>query len=620
MPLNICVKHKLHLLLDFAKRPDIQWLAIVFLSFVVMLCQFYRRLIVPVNTPVPLLTVLADSTLLTLPMLWIHRRWIWTYWLVLTALAVYMIANILYACSYFSLMSISTMCMWGNVDKMVIEGAMDYATMGDLAFIAVPIVTATIWLAYYRRRIKSFGHTRKSRTMYIILAVIVVALAQIKGTIVYRQSYAGRNGEVGSFAVSMYDKIAGHGLSRSEYFDINGLPPFIIYLAYENLTNGMLSGKEHEIINKYISSRTNHIKYDKINNSKLSPPNFILIIVESLETWAIDYEQNGQYAMPFIHSLSLQARNDSDNTLFYPNILSQVSIGHSADGQLIIMSGILPLKEEVAANQYCSNTYPTIFRAFKKEYKDSKTFEITCDEGRMWHQGITYHGYGFEKYYGLESFDKDKRLNWFKRDKPMFDLALSTIQKSPEKYACMLVTLELHQPYSDTYTSGTWIDHAVGLTTESRTYLAKAANTDRNIRDFVEGLKRIGRYENTMIVITGDHLAYGMPEDKRLTQERKSPHYLPLIVLNSPVMSQYNKQIAGQVDIYPTLLDILGIENYGWRGVGHSLLRPGHPNAAINCEGHVVGRPNADTLRQLEDAWRMSQLIIRSNYFASHLP
>lgn len=61
MPLNICIKHKLHLLLNFAKRPDIQWLAIVFLSFVVMLCQFYRRLIVPVNTPVPLLTVLADS-------------------------------------------------------------------------------------------------------------------------------------------------------------------------------------------------------------------------------------------------------------------------------------------------------------------------------------------------------------------------------------------------------------------------------------------------------------------------------------------------------------------------------------------------------------------------------
>ena len=43
--------------------------------------------------------------------------------------------------------------------------------------------------------------------------------------------------------------------------------------------------------------------------------------------------------------------------------------------------------------------------------------------------------------------------------------------------------------------------------------------------------------------------------------------FTPLIVLNSPVHLRYEK-VMGQVDLYPTLLDLLGADDYPWRGLG----------------------------------------------------
>ncbi len=614
------IKQALVSFFSFIKqRPDIQWLAIVYLSFVIIFWQFNRRLIVPVESPVNFFIVFADSALVTLPMLWIRKRWLWSFWVVLSVLSLYFIANTLYACTYYSLMSLSTLCMWGNLDKMVIESAVSSLSLSDVSYILIFLSTLALWFCRYRHKIKKFNYSRKIRVAWVVFTVVLIALAQIKSTITYRQKYAERNGDETGFVGSMVDKIAGKNIARHEYFDVNGLFPYLGFLVHEYFSNGMVSEKDYQLMTEYINGMPDSATFDKLADS-IPPCNFILIVVESLESWAIDYSQNGKYAMPYLHSLAAQSQCDSCNVFYSPNLLSQVSVGHSSDGQMIILTGVLPLRNDVAAGQFYDNDYPTIFRAIEKKYNTKKPFEITCDDAKMWNQGHTYIGYGFEKLYGWTSFDPEEKLDWYNRDKPMFNMALDKISKSPEQYACMLVTLELHQPYDGPYKSNTWIDAADNLSVEARNYLAKAANTDRSIKEFIEGLKRIGRYENTVIAITGDHYSYGMPNEKRVAEERNTPHYLPLVVLNSPLGSQYNEQIGGQIDIYPTLLDILGVEDYGWRGVGHSLLRPGHPNAALNCEGQMVGLSDEKVHNELEEAWKMSQIIIRSNYFATHLP
>lgn len=89
--------------------------------------------------------------------------------------------------------------------------------------------------------------------------------------------------------------------------------------------------------------------------------------------------------------------------------------------------------------------------------------------------------------------------------------------------------------------------------------------TDEAIGKFVEYLKTRPEYERTMVVITGDH--EGLADHRKELCHTKAgkgiipgDEFTPFIVLNSPVPMHYLK-VMRQIDIYPTLLNLLGLEN-----------------------------------------------------------
>lgn len=49
-------------------------------------------------------------------------------------------------------------------------------------------------------------------------------------------------------------------------------------------------------------------------------------------------------------------------------------------------------------------------------------------------------------------------------------------------------------------------------------------------------------------------------------------------------------KVLGQVDIYPTLLNLLGLDEYQWKGQGNSVFSPHKPPFAIvTMTGEIVG-------------------------------
>ena len=80
---------------------------------------------------------------------------------------------------------------------------------------------------------------------------------------------------------------------------------------------------------------------------------------------------------------------------------------------------------------------------------------------------------------------------------------------------------------------------------------------------------------------------------------------------------RYNK-VMGQIDVYPTLLDMLKLTDYQWYGLGYSILNPAKPGVAIDPHGKMYGDTTGISdkmLRHLSDAWNVSDEIIRYNYF-----
>lgn len=146
--------------------------------------------------------------------------------------------------------------------------------------------------------------------------------------------------------------------------------------------------------------------------------------------------------------------------------------------------------------------------------------------------------------------------------------------------------------------------------------------TDRAIGKFVEFLRSRPEYAHTLIVITGDH--EGLASDrapicatevgKKIVSDKQ---FTPFIVINSPVGLKYNK-VMGQIDMYPTVLNLMRLDNYKWKGIGQSILDPDKVPFAVGSHMNEEGdmdRVPAEVLARAERAYEISDLMIRFDYW-----
>ena len=94
--------------------------------------------------------------------------------------------------------------------------------------------------------------------------------------------------------------------------------------------------------------------------------------------------------------------------------------------------------------------------------------------------------------------------------------------------------------------------------------------------------------------------------------------FTPLIILNSPISGRYD-DVMGQIDIYPTLLQLMGLDDYEWKGMGQSIFEKGKPAYAISSMTNSVTGDSSDidfrVKNNIEAARKISDKIISKDYF-----
>ncbi|MCC8144270.1 MAG: sulfatase-like hydrolase/transferase [Tannerellaceae bacterium] len=138
----------------------------------------------------------------------------------------------------------------------------------------------------------------------------------------------------------------------------------------------------------------------------------------------------------------------------------------------------------------------------------------------------------------------------------------------------------------------------------------------------MDSLKKQGRYENTMIVITGDHEGLAdYRDDLCKTKEGygvvSAEQFVPLVILNAPIGMRYDK-VMGQVDIYPTILSLMGLTHYEWQGLGCSILNSNKKQFAVDPRLNIIGDTAGSSSEEAvfaKNAWSISDQLIRYDYF-----
>ncbi len=336
-----------------------------------------------------------------------------------------------------------------------------------------------------------------------------------------------------------------------------------------------LSEKDLHKINDYIISSQDNLTY----NSIINPENIIFILVESYMSFVSDITINGVEVTPFLNSL----QRDS-SVYFNRHMQENVTIGESSDGQFIYLTGLLPLRSQITISKAKDNKLPGL-----PKFLNRKSRMIIPTIASMWRQDEMCKQYGINNLYTSSDFigKHNDNLN----DEQVFFLAMQKDIESHERFFSFIITMSMHQPYTEQIDSTFIIPTSKTISKELANYLNACHYTDQQINKYFQHLKQKNIFDNCLIIIASDHAVHctdfgGVCQD------------LPFYVIYAKGLTHNmirNKK-CNQIDVYPTLLDLLGIK-CGWYGLGNSLLSTKH-------EENISSQK-----------WDLSEKIILSNYF-----
>jgi len=340
-----------------------------------------------------------------------------------------------------------------------------------------------------------------------------------------------------------------------------------------------LKEEDRELIREYFGKKgNNNSTYHGTGLDK----NLIVIQVEAMQEFVTDLVIEGKEVTPFLNQLK-------KNSFYFENIYHQVAGGNTSDAEFMLNNALYPAPTGSVNYLYPTNGFLSLGEFLTKEEYVSRAFHGY--DASFWNREAVYRNYKYDKFYSLNDFKLDDIRGWAISDQSFFEQSLD-ISLENDKYFSFLITLSSHHPYGgfddiDLHT-GKFEGSQVG------NYLKSMKYVDTAIESLFKDLKDRGELENTILVIYGDHS--GLYEDQRALVEEllkldgsnidwKKIQKVPLWIYNGQSQSKTVKKIGGQIDIMPTILDLLGLE-YPF-GFGNSLLIEG-PGYCVKRDGTVI--------------------------------
>jgi lipoteichoic acid synthase len=343
----------------------------------------------------------------------------------------------------------------------------------------------------------------------------------------------------------------------------------------------------------------------------------VVILCESLESWVINRKIEGKEITP-----NLNAAIAEKSTLYAPYVLTEVKGGRSIDCQLMLNAGLLPIQNGCYAMTNLSTKYYSLTKAMHQQ-NHSRSYLLSVDKPVTWNQQMVARDFGIDTLVMRNCWVNDEKVGSRKKlgDASFMRQAVKKMKQGQlwpvgQNVYMQFVTYSGHNPF--VLPDKLKRIHLKGnYPTKMADYIYMANYTDYALGELLTYLKSRPDYKNMMIVITGDH--EGLAADRadilksKVAQGIVSPkQFTPFIVVNSPIGMRYNK-VMGQIDMYPTILNLMHLDNYAWKGIGQSILDPNKYPVAVGSNMNVEGKAPRREINRLKEAFYISDLMIRYN-------
>lgn len=125
---------------------------------------------------------------------------------------------------------------------------------------------------------------------------------------------------------------------------------------------------------------------------------------------------------------------------------------------------------------------------------------------------MMYDSLGYQRFYDSDEYKVSERnsINWGLNDKSFFKQSIAHLKGMPEPFYAKFITLTNHFPFTLNEADRSLEPYDSNSKTLNR-YFPTVRYTDEALERFIGDLKRDGIYENSIIVLYGDH--YGISEN-----------------------------------------------------------------------------------------------------------
>ena len=342
---------------------------------------------------------------------------------------------------------------------------------------------------------------------------------------------------------------------------------------------------------------SNYVKSNQINpNSELfgvaKDQNIIVISLESLQEFAINLEVNGEEVTPFLNQFIQEC-------YYFDNFYQQTSQGKTSDAEFITENSLYAADRGSAFYAKSQNQYESLASILKGQGYYTAVFH--ANEKEFWNRETMYEALGFDHFFDESAFlvNEENSFGWGLTDEAFFEQTLNYLKGLPQPFYAKLLTLTNHYPFeipeqyqyiSPGETNNEIVNH----------YITTVRYLDEALKSFITNLKESGLYDNTIIVMYGDH--YGLSEsyyedlaillqEEEITLNRHLDlQRVPFIIhLPNQEEGEVVSTVSGQIDMKPTLLNLVGLPVNAYINFGQDLFAADRRELIVLRDGSFIG-------------------------------
>ena len=320
---------------------------------------------------------------------------------------------------------------------------------------------------------------------------------------------------------------------------------------------------------------TTHIVSPSRPEQGFQKKNVIVFILESFSRCYVMPGDPMKANTPFFDSLIA-------GSLFFPHSFAN---GYSSNQGIVAILGGLPslMDKPFFYSAYANTPLNSLGNILKR---DGYTTNFLMGANRdHFGFGKIAHMAGLDHTFWREDFDDDRFYdgNWGIFDEPFLQFGARMLTAEQQPFLGVFFTITAHPPYTLP------AEYRKQFNFPDKTPAQRAISyTDLAFRRFFDTCRHLPWFRNTLFVFCADH--YLNPADGRIPYSHVYSCAIPIFIYDpAHDTGSLRPTVAGQVDITPTVLDLLGYKGR-YAGFGRDLL----DTSIAEADRYVVNKAGAN--------------------------